>query len=48
MKNLKRQNVKRELKMKSKKNNAQETVFIEVAAWSLIIGVIYIFSKIFF
>ena len=33
--------------MKSKKNNAKETLNIEIAAWSLIIGVIYIVTKVF-
>ncbi len=34
-------------KMKSKKSNARETLNIEIAAWSLIIGVIYIVTKVF-
>jgi len=33
--------------MKSKKSNAKESLNIEIAAWSLIIGVIYIVSKLF-
>lgn len=34
--------------MKNKKDDIQGTIFIEVAAWSLIAGIIYIFTKIFF
>ena len=33
--------------MKSKKHNTKETLNIEIAAWSLIIGLIYIASKLF-
>ena len=33
--------------MKSKESKAKETLNIEIAAWSLIIGVIYIVTKLF-
>jgi len=33
--------------MKSKKHNTKEMINIEIAAWSLIIGLIYVVSKVF-
>lgn len=40
---------KREKKaMKNKKDSAQETLVVEITAWALIMGIIYLFTKMFF
>jgi len=31
--------------MKSKKDNQQEILIIEITAWTLVIGILYIFTK---
>jgi len=31
--------------MKSKKDNQQEILIIEIAAWALVIGILYILTK---
>jgi hypothetical protein len=31
--------------MKSKKDNRQEILIIEITAWALVIGIIYMFTK---
>ena len=33
------------VKVKYKKDNLRETIMLEVAAWTFVIGVIYIFLK---
>jgi len=36
------------VKVKCKKDNLRETMILEVAAWTFVIGVIYIFLKVIF
>jgi len=31
--------------MRNKKDDIQETVFVEIVSWSFVIGVIYIFAR---
>jgi hypothetical protein len=34
--------------MKYKKDNQQEFLFIEITAWALVIGIVYMFTKMVF
>ena len=44
-KNISKKFVKESLTMKSKKDNQHEILIIEITAWSLVIGILYIFAK---